>query len=678
MPLALPSSTPPSPGSSEGPNALALTERHRWSLAHRLALLIFALLAVVLVAFGAAAYHGVRDSALEGTASRLESVAWELASLTSRGVSARKATLSRIAETELVRRALVASPGEVDAIAVGRALEPAPPSARVAGRQPAPGDSTLLARELWTPLGERRYRSAAVTARDSAVLALVRASAAAGDTALRSPFFDAGGETRYWTVVPVHEDSMATARSAASVQVDVQQSARPEIEEDKPRVVGVFAELRRVVGSPATERTIRRLTGEDMHVYFTSRGSSEWSSAAGVPVPAPMLLPASDDTTTTRVTNAPGGPLLVVQAGVEGTPLVIVAAQSEEAMLSRARKLLRRMIVIGLVLLALGTVAAWMLSYRETRPLVTLRDAAEDIAQGDYSRRVDVHGGLEVAALARTFNDMAARIGGVTAELAQQNAALQRANEAKARFLAVMSHELRTPLNAIGGYADLMALGIYGPTTPEQNENLARIGRGKDQLLHLVSDILHYSRLDAGHLTLRREKVSLQEQFASVAETLAEQSANAEVTLVVESGRTAVCADPVRLQQVLLNLVTNAIRFTNRGGRVSLCAETLGEITAIHVRDNGIGIPAEQLESIFLPFMQVDNSLTRRVGGTGLGLSIVRDLAVAMRGSVSVESVVGHGSTFTVLMETAEVKDDLALSVPGEAAVPSRSGTALV
>ncbi|MES2522899.1 MAG: HAMP domain-containing sensor histidine kinase [Gemmatimonadota bacterium] len=633
--------------------------RERWSLAGRLAFLIFVLLATVLLIFGAVAYRGVRDSALERARQGVEKVGRELAASPGRS-NARQIALRRIADADGIRRTLSlpaaravsptvnassatrtsALPG-VDTAVAGALQLPT----RVPGQ---PFDSTLLGRELWTTEGERRHGATALDPRDSIVLAGLLGEVAKRDTMVRSALYTVGDQVHMWTVLPVHGTTASgTVRSPRLQQVTVQEP------ENVPPPVGVFAELRRIVGSANTEQTIRLLMGEeDVRVYTTNVGVREWATIAGVPIAAPFTL-EKPDTVAVRAISTTGEPYYVMQAQVPGTPWIIVVAQAERAVLERADRFLRVLVSSGLLLLVLGTLAVWWLTRQETRPLAALRDAVGDIARGDYARRVPLDGGAEVATLAYTFNAMAARIGSVTAELEQRNVALYKANDAKTRFLAVMSHELRTPLNAIGGYADLMSLGIYGPVSAEQAQSLARIGRSKDQLLHLVSDILQYSKLDAGAIIVRRETVKLREQFDAVAESLAEQCASRSVVLVVEPTMAAVCADPARLQQVLLNLVTNAVRFTDAEGTVTVSAETRGDVTAIRVRDTGIGIAEEHLLTIFQPFAQVDSSLTRRVGGTGLGLTIVRDLTAAMGGVVSAESTVGVGSTFTVELETA-------------------------
>ncbi|MDF1505082.1 ATP-binding protein, partial [Roseisolibacter sp. H3M3-2] len=226
------------------------------------------------------------------------------------------------------------------------------------------------------------------------------------------------------------------------------------------------------------------------------------------------------------------------------------------------------------------------------------------------------------------------------------------ANRAKSDFLAVMSHELRTPLNAIGGYAELLELGIRGPVTDAQRDDLARIRRSERHLLGLINDLLTFARLESGTLHYDIADVPARDVVQSVEAFVAPLAAARGLSLAVAppADGTVVRADVERLRQVLLNLLSNAVKFTEPGGRVALRVEARGGRTAFVVEDTGIGIPADQLERIFEPFVQVRGGLTRTHDGTGLGLAISRDLVRAMGGDLRVASAVGAGSTFEVLL----------------------------
>jgi signal transduction histidine kinase len=228
----------------------------------------------------------------------------------------------------------------------------------------------------------------------------------------------------------------------------------------------------------------------------------------------------------------------------------------------------------------------------------------------------------------------------------------EAANRAKSDFLAVMSHELRTPLNAIGGYAELMEMGIRGPVTDAQREDLARIQNSQRHLLGLINEVLNYAKLETGTIRYDVADVPVREALLAAEGLVAPQARAKGLALAVGDcpPRLAVRADAEKLRQILVNLLSNAVKFTDRGGRVDLACEARGERVHIVVRDTGIGIPADQLDRIFEPFVQVRADLRRTAEGTGLGLAISRDLARGMGGDLTVESAPGEGSVFTLEM----------------------------
>jgi signal transduction histidine kinase len=393
------------------------------------------------------------------------------------------------------------------------------------------------------------------------------------------------------------------------------------------------------------------LLDDEARVLFTSRGSPEWVSLRGRPVPAPFALP-QEEGRAARVEMAGAG-AFAVQHAVPMTPWVIVLMQSEASVLRRPLEFLRKLLVAGAVILAIATVGAWLLSRHVTRPLRHVTDAAAALASGDYARRVRVSdGGREVVSLSATFNAMAAAIGDAHATLADRNLELQRANAAKAQFLAVMSHELRTPLNAIGGFTELMELGLRGPVTRQQVEDLGRIRRNKDLLLSIITDILNFARADAGAILVKVEPLPIARAIADVVDSVGHQFEARGVRLVVGpvTAEAVARADRERVQQVLLNLLSNALKFTEPGGEVAIETAVSDHTVCIDVRDAGPGIDAAHHEAIFEPFVQVDASLTRTAGGAGLGLAIARQLATAMGGTLVVRSTPGAGSTFTLTL----------------------------
>jgi signal transduction histidine kinase len=241
-------------------------------------------------------------------------------------------------------------------------------------------------------------------------------------------------------------------------------------------------------------------------------------------------------------------------------------------------------------------------------------------------------------------------------ELEHARAVAEEANRAKSQFLATMSHELRTPLNAIGGYTQLLELGIHGPLTDAQREALDRIARSQRHLLRLVNDVLNLARIEAGRVDYAVEDVPLAEVVASVTPMVEPQMADAKLSFAssVPEGLVA-RADREKVQQVLINLLTNAVKFTPAGGRVTLDARRAddGARVLVRVTDTGIGVRPDKLQSIFEPFVQVDMGHARRREGTGLGLAISRDLARGMGGDLEARSEEGRGAAFTLALPVA-------------------------
>ncbi|HEX6559850.1 MAG TPA: PAS domain-containing sensor histidine kinase [Longimicrobiales bacterium] len=231
----------------------------------------------------------------------------------------------------------------------------------------------------------------------------------------------------------------------------------------------------------------------------------------------------------------------------------------------------------------------------------------------------------------------------------------EAANKAKADFVAKMSHELRTPLNAISGYAELLEYQIAGPLNEKQMDYLRRIQRSQTHLLTLIDDVINFAKLEAGQLKLEYSKVPVS-QILELCETLTTpQATQHEVDLEFEpySDDATIWADRDKVEQILVNLVTNAIKFTDAGGSITVRAEAFDGHIQFCVEDTGCGIPAAKLEVIFQPFVQVQNGLTRTRDGAGLGLAISRDLARAMGGDLLASSEVGRGSRFRLMLPRA-------------------------
>ncbi len=229
----------------------------------------------------------------------------------------------------------------------------------------------------------------------------------------------------------------------------------------------------------------------------------------------------------------------------------------------------------------------------------------------------------------------------------------EAANAAKAIFLTTMSHELRTPLNAVSGYVDLLEMGVRGPVTEPQREDLRRIRRASQHLLVLINDILNYARLEAGSVELHLSDVTLTEALAGMEALIGPQLRTKGIAYEYRAcdRSVRVRADRDKLDQILLNLLGNAVKFTDGGGRITLSCEVADGRARVIIEDTGRGIPRAKLQSIFDAFVQVDRHLTpERQQGVGLGLAISRDLARAMHGDISVDSDEGKGATFVLTL----------------------------
>jgi signal transduction histidine kinase len=243
------------------------------------------------------------------------------------------------------------------------------------------------------------------------------------------------------------------------------------------------------------------------------------------------------------------------------------------------------------------------------------------------------------------------------AEVTDKNAALERANQLKSQFLANVTHELRTPLHSIISYGALLLEGfVEGELTAEQEEHLQFMVRRAEDLAHLVDDMLDLSKIEADRIEIRSEPLAIGPCLAEVVDQLKPMASSKELSLKLEvdTGLPLALADSHRVRQVALNLVSNALKFTEKGGVTIRCTyKKEREMLLISVSDSGIGISPSALGYIFEAFRQADGSTTRRFGGTGLGLTIARKLIELQGGEIAVESVVGEGSTFSFTLPVA-------------------------
>ncbi len=241
-------------------------------------------------------------------------------------------------------------------------------------------------------------------------------------------------------------------------------------------------------------------------------------------------------------------------------------------------------------------------------------------------------------------------------ELVKARSDAEEASFAKTRFLANMSHELRTPLNAIIGFSDILVQEIFGKLEYERHREYARlIKESGEHLLQVVNDILDMSKIEAGSFDVTPEPFDLAPVVERCRQLMLPQAEAAGIALdlAVEAGMPELCADRRACRQILLNLLSNAIKFTDHGGRIVCGARREGRRIVLFVKDDGIGIAAEDLPKLGNPFVQADSGYDRKHEGTGLGLSVVKGLARLHGGSMAIESTLGKGTTVTVTLPIA-------------------------
>ena len=301
-----------------------------------------------------------------------------------------------------------------------------------------------------------------------------------------------------------------------------------------------------------------------------------------------------------------------------------------------------------LMVVVVIAVAIWMAQFI-TRRITGMIEGLDGFQEGDLSRRLEVKSKDEMGHLAQSFNSMADRVqeSFKRSEDARQSA--EAANKLKSDFLANMSHELRTPLNGILGFSELLQLEVEDPF---QKEYAATIHTSGQHLLEIVNDLLDLAKVEAGRMEVNPIKLPLAglgEEVVGLHRGHA-QAKGLTVELIQDEGLPVdFVTDPVRLRQILNNLLNNAIKFTDNG-KVSLRIHREGDQIAFAVSDTGRGIPREAQDLIFEKFRQVDQFITRDQGGTGLGLALALELVHLLGGDIVLASEVGVGSTFTVLL----------------------------
>ncbi|MEO6436942.1 MAG: ATP-binding protein [Tepidisphaeraceae bacterium] len=372
-------------------------------------------------------------------------------------------------------------------------------------------------------------------------------------------------------------------------------------------------------------------------------------------------------------------------ATADATQIVGIVSVDIPSQIETSQLLLNRVFILTAGLLAgtLAIIVFYLITPRLIlQPVRVLQETAEKVSEGDLNIRSDISTGDEFQQLSETFNTMLANLKQSDdqlravnksldiklGQLAEHNVALYEANRLKSEFLANVSHELRTPLNSILGFADLLKEGSPEPKVARYVQNILSSGHN---LLDLINDLLDLAKIEAGKMEIRSEPLSLNDLFEGLVSILKPLLEQKQLTIhaSVSTDVPLIHTDPAKLQQVLYNFLSNAIKFSPHGEQIELRSDRESDDSVrVSVLDRGPGIPPDKQQVIFEKFRQADASHTRTHGGTGLGLAISKELIALLGGSIGVQSEPGRGATFWVVLPlqitagTQDLRERLVLS----------------
>jgi len=324
---------------------------------------------------------------------------------------------------------------------------------------------------------------------------------------------------------------------------------------------------------------------------------------------------------------------------------IIDNKQTVQSLTGEIITLILEAVIIGF---AISIVISLVISKTLLSPIQGMTKAAEAMADGDFSRKINVESADEIGILAKTFNDMAKQIETMLEEL-------KKAEILRREFVANVSHELRTPLTSIRTYAETMSENTGIPQETEE-EFLRVIINESDRMTKIVQDLLELSRFDSGNSKMAIEEYSLEKSLRDVhaAIALEARKRNHTLNLELEWKLPRIKGDRARIEQVLMNIISNALKYTPDGGTIDICSGSLGSNVWVKVEDNGIGIPQEDLERVFDRFYRVEKARSREAGGTGLGLSIAKEIITKHDGDILIESTQGVGTSVTVTLPMSQ------------------------
>ncbi|WP_048057902.1 cache domain-containing protein [Methanothermococcus okinawensis] len=312
---------------------------------------------------------------------------------------------------------------------------------------------------------------------------------------------------------------------------------------------------------------------------------------------------------------------------------------------------------VGILGLLIALMVSFVINDKITKPLKELKKGARTIGKGNYNFRVNVNTNDEFGELAKAFNKMADEIRKSNEKLKKQAEELEKSynelkelDKLKSDIVAIVSHELRTPLTSIKGYVELVLDGTMGAITESQKKCLEIANKNIDRLKRLIDNMLDLSKIEHGELEMHMEEINLKELVENVVDTLKPLADEKNINIIYKINDIIMKGDKDRITQVLTNLIENAIKFSPVNGKVEIQALKEGNSVHIKIIDNGPGIPKKDLDRIFDRFYQVDSPEKRIKGGSGLGLAVCKSIIETHGGTIWVESKLGSGSVFHIII----------------------------